>query len=164
MNIGALVEHHKECLIGSDVACYAGTITPITVTRPDPVEFSCMVCNVGVNLAAVGTYKLGPEVFCSRICQVKCQHEFEVVLRDFQRVHASEAETTRQAEEASHLLSTRQPEEARLMIIELEARLPARNITANIMQRTLEEKLALTQSLHLSDDASDGDKADLSPK
>ena len=164
VNIGALVEHHKECLTGSDVVCYAGTTTPITMTHPDPVEFLCMVCNVGVNLAAVGTYNLGPKVFCSSICQVKCQHESEAVLRDFQRIDASEAEAARQAEEASHLLSTRQLEEARLMILELEARLSARDITANIMQRTLKEKLALIQSSHLSDDPSDGDKADLSPR
>ena len=36
VNIGAVVEHHKECLIGPDVACYAGTTTPITMTRLDP--------------------------------------------------------------------------------------------------------------------------------
>ena len=95
---------------------------------------------------------------------MKCQHESEAVLRDFQRIDASEAEGARHAEEASHLLSMRQLEEARLMIIELEARLSTRDITANIMQRTLEEKLALIQSSHLSDDPSDGDKADLSPR
>ena len=123
-----------------------------------------MVCNGGIILAAVGTYKLGPRISYSSICQVKCQHESEAVLRVFQRVDAPEAEAARQAKEVSHLLSIRQLKEARLNIIELEARLSAREITANIMQRTLEERLALMQSSHSSDDPSDGDKADLSPR
>ena len=54
VNIGARVEQHKECLIGSGVACYV----PITIFCPDPAEFVCMLCNVGVNLADVGAYKL----------------------------------------------------------------------------------------------------------
>ena len=105
-NIEVLVEHHTGCLIGSDVACYVGTTTPITMTRPGPVEFSCVVCN----------------------------------------------------------LKTKQLEEARSNIIELEARLAAREITAGIMQRTLEERLARIQSSHPSDDPLDEDKADLSPR
>ena len=64
---------------------------------------------------------------------MKRQHESEAVLRDFQRIHASEAEAARQAEEVSLLLSMRQLGEARLMIIELEARLAARETTAGIM-------------------------------
>ena len=144
------------------MACYAGTTTPITVLCPDPVEFLCMVCNVGVNLAAVGTYTLGPKVFCNSICQVKCQHESEDVLRDFQRIDASEAEAARQTEDASHLRPIRRLEKARLNVIELEARLAAREMTANIMQRTLEERLPLIHSSHSSDDPCDGDTVDLS--
>ena len=76
------------------------------MTCPDPVELSCVVCNL----------------------------------------------------RAKHL------EEARLHIIELEARLAAREITADMMQRTLEERLACIQSSHPSDDPFDEDKADLSPR
>ena len=74
---------------------------------------------------------------------MKRQHESEAVLRDFQRIDASKTGAVRQAEDASRLLSMGQLDEARLMAIELEARLVARDITANIMQRTLEERLAL---------------------
>ena len=58
----------------------------------------------------------------------------------------------------------KQLEEARLNIIELEARLAAREITAGIMQRTLEERLARIQSSHSSDDPLDEDTAVLSPR
>ena len=83
VNIGALEEHHRECLIGSSVACYAGTTTPITMPCPDAGEFLCIVCDLEVKFAAVSTYKFGPKVFCSSNCQVQCQHELEVALKDF---------------------------------------------------------------------------------
>ena len=68
MNVGMLVEHHKKCLVGSGVACYAGTTTPITMRRPEPVKLTCMVCDAVVDLDSIRTYKLGPKVFCSRNC------------------------------------------------------------------------------------------------
>ena len=92
VNSVALAEHHKECLIGSSVACYAGTTTPITMCCPDTDEFLCMVCDIEVNLAAVSTHKLIPKVVCSSNCQVQCQHESEAVLRDFQRMDALDSE------------------------------------------------------------------------
>jgi ribA/ribD-fused uncharacterized protein len=152
-NIGVLVEHHKECLIGSRVACYAGTTTPVTMLCPDPVDITCMVCKVVVNLHSVSTYKLGPKIFCSSLCQARCQHKSEVVLRDFQRTEALDAEEARQAGVAAHLLSSRQLEKARLRIVELEAMLAARGV----IQRTLEERLARIQSSHSSDDRSGSD-------
>ena len=52
---------------------------------------------------------------------------------------------------------------ARLCIIKLEARLAAQEITANVVQRTLEERLSRIQSSHSSDDPSNKDKTELSP-
>ena len=159
-NIGVLVEHHKECLIGSRVACYAGTTTPVTMLCPEPVDITCMVCKVVVNLHSVSTYKLGPKIFCSSLCQARCQHKSEVVLRDFQRTEALDAEEARQAGVAAHLLSSRQLEVARLRIVELEATLAARGV----IQRTLEERLARIQSSQSSDDPSGSDDPRLSPR
>ena len=61
---------------------------------------------------------------------------------------------------AAHLLSSKHLEEARLRILELEAMLAARNV----MQLTLEERLARIQSSHSSDDPSERDKPRLSPR
>ena len=52
-----------------------------------------------------------------------------------------DAEDAKQAEEAAKLLSSKQLGKARLCIIELEGRLTAQEITANIVQRTLEDNL-----------------------
>ena len=105
-------------------------------------------------------HQLGPKIFCSSICQVRCQHESEVVLRNSQRIGASDAEDARQAGVAAHLLSSKRLEEARLRILELEAMLAARNV----MQRTLEERLARIQSSQSSDDPSGSDNPRLSPR
>ena len=66
--------------------------------------------------------------------------------------------------EAGLAARAKQLEEARLNVIEPEERLAARGITADIMQRTLEERLARIQSSHSSDDPLDEDQADLSPR
>ena len=76
MNVGMLVEHHKKCLVGSGVACYAGTTTPITMRRPEPVKLTCMVCDAVVDLDSIRTYKLGPKAFCSRNCEVDWSKTF----------------------------------------------------------------------------------------
>jgi len=90
-----------------------------------------------------------------------------VVLRDFQRTEALDAEEARQARVAAHLasvaadlLSRKKLEVARLRILELEATLAARGV----IQRTLEERLARIQSSQSSDDPSGSDDPRLSPR